>query len=85
MKWWNDLWLNEGFAQFMMYKSTAIVEPTWNYDEYLVIYEMNRVFEADSSLNTHPILTNVKDENAIQAVFDSVTYAKVFSPLVTFY
>lgn len=77
IKWWDDIWLNEGFAQFMQYKATAAVEPSWDYQEHFVIKDLNRVFEADSSLSTHPILTEVKDENAIQAVFDPVTYAKV--------
>lgn len=81
IKWWNDLWLNEGFAQFMMYKATAVVEPSWKYNEHFVIKELSRVFDIDSSLSTHSILTPVNDENDMQAIFDSVTYAKSSSIL----
>ena len=64
-----------------MYKATSYVEPTWNYQEHFLIKEVSRVLESDSSLNTHAVLSYVRDENSIQSVFDSVTYAKVFSIL----
>ncbi len=37
MKWWDDLWLNEGFATFMSYKAVADVEPDWDYVSYKLI------------------------------------------------
>lgn len=77
MKWWDDLWLNEGFANFMQYKGVDAVEPSWDYPKHFVINELARVYDLDSMPSTHPILTSVSDENSIQAVFDSVTYAKV--------
>ncbi len=76
LNWWSELWLNEGFAEFMMYKATAAVEPTWSYNDHFIIKELNRVFDIDTSLSTHPILTPVRDENDMQSIFDPVTYAK---------
>lgn len=76
MRWWNNLWLNEGFAQMMQYKAVGSVEPSWNYHEHFSINELARVFEADSSQATRAILSPVHNENDIQAAFDSVTYAK---------
>lgn len=77
MKWWDDLWLNEGFATFMQYKAVDHVEPKWNFKEYYLILELAKVYEYDSLPNTHPILTHVTDAESIQSVFDLVTYAKV--------
>jgi glutamyl aminopeptidase len=30
MKWWNDLWLNEGFASYMQFKALNVVHPEWD-------------------------------------------------------
>lgn len=77
MKWWDDLWLNEGFATFMEYKAVDYVEKDWNYHDFYAINEYARVYESDSMTSTHPLQTKVTDDNSIQAVFDSITYSKV--------
>ncbi|OTF72637.1 hypothetical protein BLA29_000862, partial [Euroglyphus maynei] len=57
MKWWDELWLNEGFATFMEYKAADYVEKNWNYHDFYAINEYARVYESDSMPSTHPIQT----------------------------
>ncbi|CAG2104288.1 unnamed protein product, partial [Medioppia subpectinata] len=75
-KWWDDLWLNEGFATYMSYKAVGKVETEWKYDEIFALDELSRVFEADSTPNTHPIVGSVQNADDISSVFDAITYGK---------
>lgn len=38
MKWWNDLWLNEGFASYMEFKALEVVHPDWDVVSILFVY-----------------------------------------------
>ncbi|CAL4066693.1 unnamed protein product [Meganyctiphanes norvegica] len=58
-KWWDDLWLNEGFATFLSYLGTHDVEPTWNMLDLFVVKENHRAMNDDSLVSTHPIKTDV--------------------------
>lgn len=40
MKWWNDLWLNEGFASYMEFKALQVVHPDWD----VVCIFINHIF-----------------------------------------
>ncbi|KAI8928792.1 peptidase family M1-domain-containing protein [Entophlyctis helioformis] len=76
MKWWNDLWLNEGFAQFVEYKGTRAAEPNWRMDEQFLFADLIRAMNADESYFTHQIAIPVKNPSEIQDIFDDISYGK---------
>lgn len=76
MKWWNDLWLNEGFAEFMEYKAVNSFEPTWKMLETFIPNDLVRALHADESAFTHSIALPVQDPNEISNIFDDISYGK---------
>jgi aminopeptidase N len=76
MKWWDDLWLNEGFATFVEYIGTNAFNPTWNMLDQFVESDLASAESLDSSTSTHPIVQAVNDPGEIGALFDGISYAK---------
>ncbi|MCL5094364.1 MAG: M1 family metallopeptidase [Candidatus Marsarchaeota archaeon] len=75
MKWWDDLWLNESFANFMESKCVNEIFPKWKiYKEDVFTY--NNAFNMDSFKSTHPVHININAPNEINSIFDEVTYDK---------
>jgi glutamyl aminopeptidase len=78
MKWWSDLWLNEGFATFMEYYGTEAAEPRWDVLQQMHVEDGYAAYSYDSSFYTHSI-TN-KNANLtveeIEELFDSISYSK---------
>ena len=75
MAWWDDLWLNEGFASWMEVKATDHFYPQWR----LWLQTQSSVDQAmriDAGKGTHPIITPIKDVQQANAVFDDITYLK---------
>jgi aminopeptidase N len=81
MKWWNDLWLNEGFAEFMEYKAVNAYEPNWKMLETFIPYDLVRALHADESAYTHSIALPVNNPNEINNIFDDISYGKGSSVL----
>ncbi len=75
MAWWDDLWLNEGFASWMATKVSAQLNPDW-----LVWLDQqsakNAAMEQDMMEKTHPIQQPVANEAEANDAFDGITYAK---------
>uniref|UniRef100_A0A0B7BBW7 Aminopeptidase n=1 Tax=Arion vulgaris TaxID=1028688 RepID=A0A0B7BBW7_9EUPU len=76
MDWWNDLWLNEGFASFMEYIAAADKETDWNMDNLILVKDLFPVMKEDSELSSHPIVVDVSNPSQITSVFDTITYSK---------
>ncbi|XP_076239529.1 glutamyl aminopeptidase [Calliopsis andreniformis] len=76
MLWWNDLWLNEGFASFMQYESANAILPDWGLTELFLIEQMHSVFVTDAKLSSHPIVQTVNNPDEITAIFDEISYKK---------
>ena len=81
MSWWDDLWLNESFAEFMAY--LAMVEATRFTGGWAGFNSerKNWAYRQDQLISTHPIVANMVDIEAVNANFDGITYAKGASVL----
>lgn len=76
MKWWDDLWLNESFANYMAFKAVHHYNPEWNiWDDYLSGDLALGLFK-DSLKTTHPIKVEVKNPDEIGEIFDEISYQK---------
>lgn len=76
MGWWDDLWLNEGFASWMENKSSVDLNPTWAAAATAVASDREGALGIDSTSGTHPIVRHVETVDQIGAAFDGITYSK---------
>lgn len=76
MKWWTDLWLNEGFASYIEYLAIAHIFPEWQIWKQFVSRELGTALRLDSLATTHPIEVLVNRPNEISEIFDAVSYSK---------
>jgi aminopeptidase N len=77
MKWWNDLWLNESFANLMEYRSVDSLYPEWHIWEQFVSTETASAKRRDSLADVQPIRVDVNHPDEISTLFDpSIVYAK---------
>lgn len=82
MKWWNDLWLNEGFASYVEWIGTVKSEPKWNYLDFQTYSDKSRAFAIDSYMSSRPASIDVSEPDDITAQFDSISYSKGSALLV---
>ncbi|XP_042561175.1 leucyl-cystinyl aminopeptidase-like isoform X1 [Clupea harengus] len=81
MMWWNDLWLNEGFASYMQYMSIEKLFPELDIDNEFLNVRF-RALAKDSLNSSHPISSVVKTPEQVEEMFDSVSYEKGASILL---
>ena len=76
MKWWNDLWLNESFAEFI--STLAVAETTRFTDAWTTfqILEKGWAYNQDQLSSTHPVAAEINDLHDVEVNFDGITYAK---------
>ena len=81
MKWWNDLWLNESFAEFM--STLAAAENTRYTGAWTTFNSMEKswAYRQDQLSSTHPIKAPIRDLDDVLVNFDGITYAKGASVL----
>jgi aminopeptidase N len=81
MKWWNDLWLNESFAEYV--STLATVETTKYKNNWVTFNSLEKswAYRQDQLPSTHPIMANIRDLEDVEVNFDGITYAKGASVL----
>jgi aminopeptidase N len=75
MDWWDDLWLNEGFASWMEDKATDHFHPEWKMS-LQTMASRELAMRLDAGVGTHPVITPIRDVFAASNAFDSITYQK---------
>ncbi|XP_069565580.1 endoplasmic reticulum aminopeptidase 2 [Brachyistius frenatus] len=75
MEWWNDIWLNEGFARYMEYISVEATYPDLKVEEYL-LYTCFAAVGYDSLNSSRPISSPAENPTQIKEMFDTVSYDK---------
>src|SRR4051812_37600938 len=75
MAWWDELWLNEGFASWMESKATDHFHPEW---KVLLQAQAGRekAMQQDAKRTTHPVVQPVRSAEQANQAFDAITYLK---------
>ncbi|KRL23139.1 M1 family metallopeptidase [Lentilactobacillus kisonensis] len=77
MKWWDDLWLNESFANMMEYVAIDAIEPDWHIWEVFQTSDAPAALQRDATDGVQPVHVQVENPAEIDSIFDSaIVYAK---------
>jgi len=75
MQWWDDLWLNEGFASWMESRTMQRLHPEWHW-ELNNIGSREAAMDQDALSSTHPVVQHIATVEQANQAFDSITYQK---------
>jgi aminopeptidase N len=77
MEWWDDIWLNEGFARCFEYLClNEIQQKEYKYWDNFIYYIYEKALKFDESKSIHPIVREVNSIFFIDSIFDTISYAK---------
>ena len=82
MQWWDNLWLNEGFATWMENKPVAALHPEWNIDQ-AVARGVDSTLNLDAQPTTRAIRAKAETPDEINQMFDGIAYGKASDVLLT--
>ncbi|XP_017083305.2 aminopeptidase N-like [Drosophila eugracilis] len=81
MKWWTDLWLNEGFATYVAGLGVDNVHPEWQSKDRGSLSALLASFRMDALVSSHPISRPIQMATDIEESFDAISYQKGSSVL----
>ncbi|XP_076258211.1 suppressor of ER stress-induced death [Rhynchophorus ferrugineus] len=74
--WWEDIWLNEGFATYVEYLGSYAVNPKWKDLDLFLISDLHQAFTLDALKTSHPISVKVNNPDEVGDIFDRIAYSK---------
>jgi aminopeptidase 2 len=74
MDWWNELWLNEGFATFVGWLAVDHIFPEWDIFVAFLLDDYEKGIELDCLRSSHPIEVDVKSPSEVEQIFDAVFF-----------
>jgi aminopeptidase N/puromycin-sensitive aminopeptidase len=81
MQWWDNIWLNEGFATWMENKPVEAMHPEWNIDQVVAAGE-DGTLNLDAQPTTRAIRAKADTREEIEEMFDGISYGKASDVLL---
>ncbi|MCB1568955.1 MAG: M1 family metallopeptidase [Xanthomonadales bacterium] len=76
MAWWDDLWLNEGFASWLADRTTRKLHPEWDTNSVSAAFTSRAPMGGDAMSTTHPVVQHIATVEQASQAFDGITYGK---------